>query len=143
MTCCQIFYRNHIVLQENAQHATRFIALANVGNPEKKKVKIWVFGGRLIFTVCLINVSFANLAFRYFLQGPNSSVTPLWRYGNERLGFLDSFVGDFKEGFENNRPSGTKAKFQMSDVPFFPYLCGCLCRYSWVCPQMVLLLCFF
>ncbi|XP_009008381.1 CWF19-like protein 1 isoform X2 [Callithrix jacchus] len=30
-------YRNHIVLQENAQHATRFIALANVGNPEKKK----------------------------------------------------------------------------------------------------------
>ncbi|NP_001290333.1 CWF19-like protein 1 isoform 2 [Homo sapiens] len=30
-------YRNHIILQENAQHATRFIALANVGNPEKKK----------------------------------------------------------------------------------------------------------
>ncbi|KAM9197030.1 CWF19-like protein 1 isoform 3-T3 [Dugong dugon] len=30
-------YRNHIVLQENAQHATRFIALANVGNPDKKK----------------------------------------------------------------------------------------------------------
>uniref|UniRef100_A0A2K6B6B9 CWF19-like protein 1 n=1 Tax=Macaca nemestrina TaxID=9545 RepID=A0A2K6B6B9_MACNE len=30
-------YRNHVVLQENAQHATRFIALANVGNPEKKK----------------------------------------------------------------------------------------------------------
>ncbi|XP_036754743.2 CWF19-like protein 1 isoform X3 [Manis pentadactyla] len=30
-------YRNHIVLQETAQHATRFIALANVGNPEKKK----------------------------------------------------------------------------------------------------------
>lgn len=30
-------YRNHIVLQENVQHATRFIALANVGNPEKKK----------------------------------------------------------------------------------------------------------
>uniref|UniRef100_A0A2K5Z9A6 CWF19-like protein 1 n=1 Tax=Mandrillus leucophaeus TaxID=9568 RepID=A0A2K5Z9A6_MANLE len=28
---------NHVVLQENAQHATRFIALANVGNPEKKK----------------------------------------------------------------------------------------------------------
>ncbi|XP_023402587.1 CWF19-like protein 1 isoform X4 [Loxodonta africana] len=30
-------YRNHIVLQENAQHATRFIALANVGNLDKKK----------------------------------------------------------------------------------------------------------
>lgn len=30
-------YRNHVVLQENAQHATRFIALASVGNPEKKK----------------------------------------------------------------------------------------------------------
>ncbi|XP_029328388.1 CWF19-like protein 1 isoform X3 [Mus caroli] len=29
--------RNHVVLQESAQHATRFIALANVGNPEKKK----------------------------------------------------------------------------------------------------------
>lgn len=36
----QIYYRNHIVLQENAQHATRFIALANVGNPEKKKVNV-------------------------------------------------------------------------------------------------------
>lgn len=30
-------YRNHVVLQESAQHATRFIALANVGNLEKKK----------------------------------------------------------------------------------------------------------
>ncbi|ELW49348.1 CWF19-like protein 1 [Tupaia chinensis] len=29
--------KNHIVLQESAQHATRFIALADVGNPEKKK----------------------------------------------------------------------------------------------------------
>lgn len=37
-------YRNHVVLQESAQHATRFIALANVGNPEKKKVKIGVLG---------------------------------------------------------------------------------------------------
>lgn len=40
----QTCYRNHIVLQENAQHATRFIALANVGNPEKKKVKIEYLG---------------------------------------------------------------------------------------------------
>ncbi|ERE80425.1 CWF19-like protein 1 isoform X1 [Cricetulus griseus] len=30
-------YRNHVVLQESTQHATRFIALANVGNAEKKK----------------------------------------------------------------------------------------------------------
>ncbi|XP_044518811.1 CWF19-like protein 1 isoform X1 [Gracilinanus agilis] len=30
-------YRNHIVLQETAQHVTRFIALANVGNTEKRK----------------------------------------------------------------------------------------------------------
>ncbi|XP_001513071.2 CWF19-like protein 1 [Ornithorhynchus anatinus] len=30
-------YRNHVVLQENAQHVTRFIALASVGNPDKKK----------------------------------------------------------------------------------------------------------
>ncbi|XP_077449775.1 CWF19-like protein 1 [Stigmatopora argus] len=30
-------YRNHIVLQENAQHVTRFIALAKVNNPGKKK----------------------------------------------------------------------------------------------------------
>lgn len=30
-------YRNHVVLQESPQHATRFIALANVGNAEKKK----------------------------------------------------------------------------------------------------------
>lgn len=31
-------YRNHVVLQESAQHVSRFIALASVGNPGKKKV---------------------------------------------------------------------------------------------------------
>ncbi|KPP64614.1 CWF19-like protein 1-like [Scleropages formosus] len=30
-------YRNHMVLQENARHVSRFIALANVGNLAKKK----------------------------------------------------------------------------------------------------------
>ncbi|XP_076862914.1 CWF19-like protein 1 [Brachyhypopomus gauderio] len=30
-------YRNHVVLQENAQHVSRFIALAAVNNPGKKK----------------------------------------------------------------------------------------------------------
>uniref|UniRef100_A0A8C4ZG44 CWF19-like protein 1 n=1 Tax=Gadus morhua TaxID=8049 RepID=A0A8C4ZG44_GADMO len=30
-------YRNHMVLQENAQHVSRFIALASVSNPAKKK----------------------------------------------------------------------------------------------------------
>lgn len=30
-------YRNHVVLQENAQHVSRFIALAKVNNPTKKK----------------------------------------------------------------------------------------------------------
>ncbi|XP_034019142.1 CWF19-like protein 1 [Thalassophryne amazonica] len=30
-------YRNHIVLQESAQHTSRFIALATVNNPAKKK----------------------------------------------------------------------------------------------------------
>ncbi|XP_062860120.1 CWF19-like protein 1 isoform X2 [Trichomycterus rosablanca] len=30
-------YRNHLVLQENAQHVSRFIALAKVNNPGKKK----------------------------------------------------------------------------------------------------------
>ncbi|XP_069084546.1 CWF19-like protein 1 isoform X2 [Pleurodeles waltl] len=30
-------YRNHIVLQENAQHVSRFISLANVGNTSKRK----------------------------------------------------------------------------------------------------------
>ncbi|MCJ8736248.1 hypothetical protein PDJAM_G00256890 [Pangasius djambal] len=30
-------YRNHMVLQENAQHVSRFIALATVNNPGKKK----------------------------------------------------------------------------------------------------------
>ncbi|KAK2146142.1 hypothetical protein LSH36_629g01064 [Paralvinella palmiformis] len=30
-------YRNHKVLQESAQHTTRFIALAKVGNPKKSK----------------------------------------------------------------------------------------------------------
>lgn len=31
--------RNHSVLQEKAQHVTRFIALATVNNPTKKKVR--------------------------------------------------------------------------------------------------------
>ena len=31
--------RNHMVLQENAQHVSRFIALASVSNPAKKKVR--------------------------------------------------------------------------------------------------------
>ncbi|XP_061570221.1 CWF19-like protein 1 [Cololabis saira] len=30
-------YRNHVILQENAQHVSRFIALATVNNPAKKK----------------------------------------------------------------------------------------------------------
>ncbi|XP_019367728.1 PREDICTED: CWF19-like protein 1 isoform X2 [Gavialis gangeticus] len=30
-------YRNHVILQETAQHVSRFIALANVGNADKKK----------------------------------------------------------------------------------------------------------
>ncbi|KAG8438866.1 hypothetical protein GDO86_005164 [Hymenochirus boettgeri] len=30
-------YRNHLVLQENAQHVSRFISLASVGNLDKKK----------------------------------------------------------------------------------------------------------
>ncbi|XP_029604165.1 CWF19-like protein 1 [Salmo trutta] len=30
-------YRNHVVLQENTQHVSRFIALATVNNPEKRK----------------------------------------------------------------------------------------------------------
>ncbi|XP_075459169.1 CWF19-like protein 1 isoform X4 [Ascaphus truei] len=30
-------YRNHLVLQENAQHVSRFVALASVGNADKKK----------------------------------------------------------------------------------------------------------
>lgn len=34
---CTIF-RNHTVLQEKAQHVTRFIALATVNNAAKKKV---------------------------------------------------------------------------------------------------------
>jgi len=34
-----VIERNHQVLREEAQHVTRFIALAQVGNPDKKKVK--------------------------------------------------------------------------------------------------------
>lgn len=30
-------FRNHMILQENAQHVTRFIALANISNTSKKK----------------------------------------------------------------------------------------------------------
>lgn len=34
------FDRNHHVLRETAQHVTRFISLAHVGNTAKKKVMI-------------------------------------------------------------------------------------------------------
>lgn len=34
-----IVKRNHQVLRESAQHVTRFISLAQVGNPDKKKVQ--------------------------------------------------------------------------------------------------------
>lgn len=34
-----LIHRNHVVLQENAQHVSRFIALATVNNPAKKKVQ--------------------------------------------------------------------------------------------------------
>ena len=33
---CALFCRNHEVLRGQQQHVTRFIALANVGNPDKK-----------------------------------------------------------------------------------------------------------
>ncbi|XP_072255070.1 CWF19-like protein 1 [Pyxicephalus adspersus] len=37
ITQSSFLYRNHVVLQENAQHVSRFIALASVANPGKKK----------------------------------------------------------------------------------------------------------
>lgn len=37
-TNCVCTLRNHTILQEKAQHVTRFIALATVNNPAKKKV---------------------------------------------------------------------------------------------------------
>ena len=38
IVCCFIMVRNHQVLKEAARHVTRFIGLASVGNPHKKKV---------------------------------------------------------------------------------------------------------
>lgn len=37
--CFLMVFRNHQVLQENAQHVSRFIALATVNNPAKRKVR--------------------------------------------------------------------------------------------------------
>lgn len=51
--------RNHRVLQGSAEHVTRFIALANVGNKEKQKV----------FSVSLeLDFSLLDLHFHYLLQ---------------------------------------------------------------------------
>jgi len=36
-------FRNHRVLQEAPQHCTRFISLANVGNPDKKQRFLYAF----------------------------------------------------------------------------------------------------
>ncbi|MEQ2212842.1 hypothetical protein XENOCAPTIV_005765 [Xenoophorus captivus] len=41
------FLRNHVVLQENAQHVSRFIALAAVNNPAKKKCYLALAKGPL------------------------------------------------------------------------------------------------
>lgn len=35
--------RNHRVLQQSSQHCTRFISLANVGNPDKKQRFLYAF----------------------------------------------------------------------------------------------------
>lgn len=40
---CICIYRNHRVLQEPPQHCTRFISLANVGNPDKKQRFLYAF----------------------------------------------------------------------------------------------------
>lgn len=41
--CLVCVYRNHRVLQEAPQHCTRFISLANVGNPDKKQRFLYAF----------------------------------------------------------------------------------------------------
>ena len=38
-----MYSRNHRVLQEPARHCTRFISLANVGNPNKKQRFLYAF----------------------------------------------------------------------------------------------------
>lgn len=81
----------------------------------------------LVFIVCLINVPLAQ--FRIQISLPNCIMS---QYFSDftlcnnmviKVSFLGSFVGDFREGF-GNRPSGTRADFQMSYVSFFPHPCG-------------------
>ncbi|XP_053439157.1 CWF19-like protein 1 isoform X1 [Nycticebus coucang] len=66
-------YRNHIVLQENAQHATRFIALANVGNPEKKKY---------LYAFSIVPMKLMDVA-ELVKQPPDVTENPYRRSGQE------------------------------------------------------------
>lgn len=58
-------HRNHMVLQENAQHVSRFIALAAVNNPGKKKV------GWKYFASSTLKLFFSGL------QGPSWKMSGL------------------------------------------------------------------
>lgn len=70
------FHRNHMVLQENAQHVSRFIALAKVNNPLKKKVKL-----NCILCLCLYKIEFVY-RFHLFLE---YTILDYVQYANELL----------------------------------------------------------
>jgi len=43
LSIVHMYSRNHRVLQESPRHCTRFISLANVGNPDKKQRFLYAF----------------------------------------------------------------------------------------------------
>nr|XP_020850215.1 CWF19-like protein 1 [Phascolarctos cinereus] len=68
-------YRNHTVLQETAQHVTRFIALANVGNTEKRKY---------LYAFSILPLNLMNVA-ELVKQPPDVTENPYRKSGKEAL----------------------------------------------------------
>ncbi|XP_027702151.1 CWF19-like protein 1 [Vombatus ursinus] len=68
-------YRNHTVLQETAQHVTRFIALANVGNPEKRKY---------LYAFSILPLNLMDMA-ELVKQPPDVTENPYRKSGKEAL----------------------------------------------------------
>lgn len=131
----QIYYRNHIVLQETAQHATRFIALANVGNPEKKKVKTWIFGGSLIYTVCLLKVFLAQFSTQIFSSPLLQDPVPQWLLFKDAVMKGRVSFGPFLEILEKVFPLENRQNFKgmmFLSSHIHVLISECL----WVCPYM-------
>eukprot|EP00079_Xenopus_tropicalis_P013168 XP_002941169.2 PREDICTED: CWF19-like protein 1 [Xenopus tropicalis] len=96
-------YRNHLVLQENAQHVSRFISLASAGNLEKKKY-IYAFN---IVPMSLMDIAELVKQPLDVTENPyrKSDKEPQWSKGNKSTEEEEATQQFF---FDLNKPQGKK-----------------------------------